>query len=134
MKCPYCQEENIQVISELVERERKDFLPGERATMLFAAIGFILSSILIVIGIRAINVFSSSVAITLETLSGPFFLSLGIFVLIKSYKALHKFDFLRTFIPFKYQTNTKAVCMHCGKTWYIEKDVHETPNNDSPEM
>lgn len=55
-------------------------------------------------------------------------ISLALFIFssvlfIKSISILNKVKLIRAFEPFKHQTNTKAICMQCGQTWYIEEDV-----------
>lgn len=122
MICPNCgKEEHIQIISEYIELDKKEPAPVLNAMKNLAILGIIFSCVLFLLAFMTTsncNTYEFSDIV----IPGTLFL-IAFLIFVKAISTFYRIKTILAFQPFLHQTNTKAVCLECGHTWYLEKDV-----------
>ena len=115
MKCEKCNGKKLQVVSELVEKDED--------SVGFLGVIILLGIILLIVGVYFIieafqvkaNLFEYFTDIP-QAIKG--FKCLGF-----SFLCFFAFFLINRLMPYRYETKTKVVCMDCGHTWELKKEV-----------
>ncbi len=121
MICPNCGKEHIQIISEYIELDKKEPAPALDTIKTWYVLGIILSCILFIFAF-ILSRACKSTELSDMVIPGILCILAG-WLMVVSVSKLNKVKTILAFQPFLHQTNTKAVCLECGHTWYLEKDV-----------
>ena len=114
MKCPKCGKDHVQILSECIQTNEHE-APG-----LLSVLKFIFSCVLIFSIIYLLYTLAEwNEKEYINILDFPSF-AFALRSLVFSATALMVLGIIQYLFPLKNQTNTKAVCVECGKTWYIE--------------